>query len=149
MAQFCWKIRQLSTTSSKQNVHVVYLLCLLLKKQKQKNKKNNFKLIQNARILGLSWGQQKSETQNCRKGEDFYEIHVQHVHCTLNWGMLMSASFVLYTVCVYSAHRQVLPYSSRSKVSPWLLRTGCHSWLGPAFPLEVSQVVSFLFFSPQ
>ena len=118
MAQFCWKIRQLSTTSSKQNVHVVYLLCLLLKNN---NKKTNKKTILSLFKTHVFWAclevSRNLRRKNCRKGKDFYKIHVQHVHCTLNWEILMTASFVLYTVCVYSAHRQVLPYSSRSKVS--------------------------------
>ena len=86
MAQFCWKIRQLSTTSSKQNVHVVYLLCLLLKnnKQKKQTKKTILSLFKTHVFWACLEVSRNLRRKNCRKGKDFYKIHVQHVHCTLN-----------------------------------------------------------------
>ena len=84
MAQFCWKIRQLSTTSSKQNVHVVYLLRLLLKKTKNKKKKTILSLFKTHVFWACLEVSRNLRRKNCRKGKDFYRIHVQHVHCTLN-----------------------------------------------------------------
>ena len=150
MAQFCWKIRQLSTTSSKQNVHVVYLLCLLLKKQQ--TKKTILSLFKTHVFWACLEVSRNLRRKNCRKGKDFYKIHVQHVHCTLNWEILMTASFVLYTVCVYSAHRQVLPYSSRPKVSlltatyglPFFTRSSIptRSLPGGIFPIFLPSIIN-------
>ena len=64
----------------------------------------------------------------------------------------MTASFVLYTVCVYSAHRQVLPYSSRSKVSlltatyglPFFTRSSIptRSLPGGIFPIFLPSIIN-------
>ena len=158
MVQFCWKIRP--TLHYKFQAKCTCSLFTLSFVKKTETKKTILSWFKTHVFWACLEVSRNLRRKNCRKGEDFYKIHVQHVHCTLNWEILMTpkdqgllfktvqALCCTLCLCILPTGRSFLIVLDLRWAS-WLLHKGCHSLLGPAFPLEVSQVVSFLFFSPQ